>query len=196
MEGLGFSGRDVGVQTEMERSILEDRAELKTLRAYYGPAHPKVVAVAERIAQTENYLANYQGRVDKKLNQMQNNQLGPLLIRMVTPSGSAKQAAAAGEPVAAREFSEQARADGVNLNVDLSRIEDMERDLKSLRDWRDVLKNQIASVNMNEDHGDIRTAVSSARPQRSDASRIPRRGCRWWPLMPLAADGAGRSAWR
>ena len=73
MEGLGFNGRDVGVQTEMEKTIFEDRAELKTLQAYYGPAHPKVVAVAERIAQTENYLASYQGRVDKRLSQMQNS---------------------------------------------------------------------------------------------------------------------------
>ncbi len=157
LEGLGFSGRDVGVQTEMEKSILEDRAELKTLQAYYGPAHPKVVAVTERIAQTENYLATYQGKIDKRLSQLQNNQLGPMLLRMVQQRLNSSWQR---ENLLRTAFDE-ARAEGVNLNVDLSRIENMERDVKSLREWRDVLKNQIATINMKEDHGDIRTTVVS-----------------------------------
>ena len=40
-------------------------------------------------------------------------------------------------------------------------LELLEHDLKFLRDLRDVLLNKIASVDLRQDHGDIRTAVVS-----------------------------------
>ena len=73
---------------------------------------------------------------------------------------------------------EQARAEAVNLNGDLARLEILEHDLKWLRDLRDVLLNQIASIDLKQDHGDIRTAVVSepALPKTADLAEAAARG--------------------
>ena len=56
---------------------------------------------------------------------------------------------------------EQARGEAVSLIGDRERLQLLEHDLKFLRDLRDVLLNKIASVDLRQDHGDIRTAVVS-----------------------------------
>ena len=56
---------------------------------------------------------------------------------------------------------EHARQEAVNLNGELARLEMAEQDLKWLRELRETLLSQIASVDLKQDQGDIRTAVVS-----------------------------------
>ena len=60
MAGLGFSTQDAAMQAELEKDLLDDQAELRTLQEYYGPAHPRVMQVNQRISMNRGYLANYQ----------------------------------------------------------------------------------------------------------------------------------------
>ena len=174
LSGLGFNTRDATVQANLEKSLLEDQAHLKTMEAYYGPNHPEYQQVADRMRITQGYLASYQARMDEKLSQMRQHQLGPLLIQMVQQRLSESWQ----HENSLRANFEQARADAVNMNGDLARLEILEHDLRWLRELRDVLLNQIAGIDLKQEHGDIRTAVVS-EPQ------LPRKPV--WPKLPLVA---------
>jgi capsular exopolysaccharide synthesis family protein len=157
LSGLGFGARDATVQAEIEKQLLQDQAELTTLQGFYGPTHPKVAELAERTRRTEQYLSDYQVRVEQRLRQVRERQLGPMLQQMVQQRlGEAWQ-----HENALRTSFEKARLEAVNLNGDLAQVEILEHDLKWLRDLRDVLLNQIANIDLKQDRGDIRTAVVS-----------------------------------
>jgi capsular exopolysaccharide synthesis family protein len=127
------------------------------VQEYFGPAHPRVTELQERVRITEQYLNGYQERVNQKLARMRDTQLGPLLVQMLQQRLSE---AWEHEQSLLRGF-EQARQEAVNLNGELAQLEMAEQDLKWLRELRETLLNQIASIDLKEDQGGIRTAVVS-----------------------------------
>ena len=157
LSGLGFNQRDASVQAAIEKSLLDDRSDLRALNEFYGPHHPRVLDVANRVQTTETYLQSYQKRVDERLAQLRDNQLGPMLIQIAQQRlGESRE-----HEAAVRTSFEQSRQDAVQLNGDLAKLEILEHDLKWLRNLRDVLLNQIASIDVKQDRGDVRTAVVS-----------------------------------
>jgi capsular exopolysaccharide synthesis family protein len=165
LSGLGFNNRDAYSQGVLEKSLLDDQAELKTLEAYFGPAHPKVVEKQQKIQITQQYLLSYQDRVNQRLARVRDTQLGPMLMQMVqqrlSETWQHEQSLQRGFDVAQRE--------AVALNGDLARLEIVEHDLRWLRSLRETLLNQIASVDLKQDQGEIRTAVVS----EPAISRVP-----------------------
>ncbi len=174
LSGFGMGTRDIESQAQLEKSLLESQAELKTLHSFFGPAHPRVITVQERIRATSAYLAEYQARLDQKLLGIRDKQLGPMLSQMVQQ----RLDETCQHENSLRASFEQARREAVNLNGDMARLEILEHDLRWLRDLRDVLLNQIASVDLRQDHGDIRTAVVSEPV-------LPLSPV--WPKLPLVA---------
>lgn len=157
LSGLGFNQRDASVQAAIEKSLLDDRAQLKALQEFYGPQHPRVIDVANRVRNTETYIEGYQRRVDQRLAELRDRQLGPMLLQIAQQRlGEARE-----HEAALRTSFEQSRQDAVKLNGDMAKLEILEHDLKWLRDLRDVLLNQIASIDVKQDRGDVRTAVVS-----------------------------------
>src|SRR6185295_17706948 len=177
LSGLGFDTRDTNMRETLEKSLLEDRAELKNLQGYFGPQHPRVVDVTNRIKSTETYLSNFQSTVNQRLSQIRDKQLGPMLVQMVQQRLGETWT----HENSLRASFEQARAEAVNLNGDLARLEILEHDVKWLRDLRDVLLNQIASIDLKQDHVDIRTAVVSE-------PSMPKSPV--WPKLPFVAVGS------
>ena len=176
MAGLGFNPQDVTLQADLEKSLLEDQAELHTLQEYFGPVHPRVVQVQQRIGMNRQYLASYQTKVSERLAQMRDKQLGPLLLQM----GRQRLNEAWQHEASLQMTFEQARVEAVALIGDRERLQLLEHDLKFLRDLRDVLLNKIASVDLRQDHGDIRTAVVSE-------PTLPINPV--WPKLSLVAAG-------
>lgn len=174
MAGMGLGPRDLETQAQMEKTLLESQAELKTLQEYYGPAHPRVVAVQERIRATSGYLTQYQARAQQKTAGMRHAQLGPMLSQMVQQ----RLNETIQHENSLRQSFEQARREAVDLNGDMARLEILEHDLRWLRDLRDVLLNQIASVDLKQGHGDIRTAVVSEPVLPTSPV---------WPKLPMIA---------
>jgi len=172
LAGFGMGTRDVESQTNLEKTLLESQAELRTLQGFFGPAHPRVMAVQERIRATSAYLADYQSRLDQKLLGIRDKQLGPMLSQMVQQRLNETWQ----HENSLRNSFEEARHQAVNLNGDMARLEILEHDLRWLRDLRDVLLNQIANVDLKQDHGDIRTAVVSEPVLPSSPV---------WPKLPL-----------
>jgi capsular exopolysaccharide synthesis family protein len=172
LAGFGMGTRDVESQTNLEQTLLESQAELRTLQGFFGPAHPRVMAVQDRIRITSTYLADYQSRLDQKLLGIRDKQLGPMLSQMVHQRLNETWQ----HENSLRTSFEEARHQAVNLNGDMARLEILEHDLRWLRDLRDVLLNQIANVDLKQDHGDIRTAVVSEPVLPSSPV---------WPKLPL-----------
>ena len=56
LNSLGLGGRDSNSQASLEQNLLADRAELQTIQQNLGPNHPEVVALAERVRITEQFL--------------------------------------------------------------------------------------------------------------------------------------------
>lgn len=174
LAGLGFSSQDGLAQSNMEKSLLEDESQLRTLQAYYGTMHPRVTEIVDRIQITKQYLAGNQARIRQRMDQLHDRQFGPKLLQMVQQ----RVAEAWEHESALRTNFDQARSAAVSYTGDLEHLQILEHDVKVLRDFRDVLLNKIASIDLTQDHGDIRTAVVSEPV-------LPR----WaiWPKMSMVA---------
>jgi capsular exopolysaccharide synthesis family protein len=157
LSDLGLSGRDATVQAELEKSVLDDRAKLRTLEEHLGPNHPDVQEITQRIQLTEQYLAGYSGRVHDRLAALKDKQLAPMLLQLVRQKLTETTAQ---ENYLRQSFAE-AQAEAVRLNGDLAQIEILDHDVKWMRNLRDVLLNQIANIDLRQDQGEIRTAVVS-----------------------------------
>jgi capsular exopolysaccharide synthesis family protein len=178
MSGLGFNQRDASVQAAIEKSLLDDKAELKALLEFYGPQHPRVIDVTNRVRNTENYLDSYQQRVTERLANLRDTQLGPMLLQIAQQRlGEARE-----HEAAVRTSFEHARQDAVKLNGDIAKLEILEHDLTWLRNLRDVLLNQIASIDVKQDRGDVQTAVVSE-------PTLPRSPT--WPKLPIIMFACG-----
>lgn len=157
LSGLGFSSRDAVAQSNMEKSLLEDEAQLSTLRNYYGPLHPRVVETVDRVRVTRQYLAEYRTRVGQRMHQLRDGQLGQVLSQMVRQR---LKETWEHERALHANF-EAARTEAVAYTGEMERLQILEHDLKFLHEFRDVLLNKIASIDLKQNHGDIRTAVVS-----------------------------------
>lgn len=155
LTGLGFSDRDAQVQANLERTLLTDRAKLETVKQYLGPAHPKHAELAQRIQVTEKYLLDYRDRLSRSLSDLQDKQLGPMLLQMQQQS----LARAYQQESALRESFEAARQEAVMRNGELAMIETLEHDVQRLRNMHDALVSKIASADLWQQHGEIRLAV-------------------------------------
>ena len=155
LQTLGISPGGSYAQAEMERQLLESKADLKTLLEHLGPNHPEVIAKTDRIRMTEQYLLTYRQRISSRLKAMTNNQIGPMLVEMVQQKLS---------EMWHREQSLQAQYDdaqqqAINLNGRLAHIDMIEHELKWLRELHDILLEKLANINLKQGGQEIRTAV-------------------------------------
>ncbi len=152
---LGLSGRDSYTQATLEQNMLADRAELQTIQQNLGPNHPQVQALAEKVRQTEQYLASAQQRLGQRAAELGKGELGPWLLRMVAQRLDALQRE---EQMLTARF-EQARTEAIDLSGQLAQIEMLERDVKRLGDMDRVLQDQIDSLLLKQNGPEVRVAV-------------------------------------
>jgi polysaccharide biosynthesis transport protein len=167
---LGMDTNDAYTTGAVERGLLEDRTALRGMQEHLGPAHPEVASKIEKIRLTEQYLLEYQQRINRRVAEIQSTQLGPMLVQMVQQKlGESRQI----ENSLRREF-EEAQDQAVSLNGQLARVEIIERDMSWLRNLHDVLLTRIANINVKHDGQDIRTALVE-EPTMPSAPVYPKR---------------------
>ena len=155
MRSLGFNPRDAATQATLERDLLDERAELKTMREYLAAAHPEVLAKMERIRMKEEYLYNYPQRINEWLARIQDTQLRPKLVEMVKQ----KLAETLALEASVQKRYEQARGEANRLNIELATLEDNQRDLKRLRSWNEELLKKITDINLKQEGQEVRTEI-------------------------------------
>jgi polysaccharide biosynthesis transport protein len=152
---LGLGGRDTFTQANLEQSLITARADLQTAQQNLGPMHPEVVALAERVRLTEQFLNTTQERISQRLAGSRKNELGSWLLQIVQHKVDESRKK---ENILNARF-EETRAEAVNLSGQLAQIELLERDVKRLSDMNDVLLNQIASLDLKQNGREVRVAV-------------------------------------
>ena len=155
LSSLGFNAKDSQLQASLERQLLTDQAELKTMGEYVGPAHPEWIKVENRIRTTQRYMNERQGQVIQQMTHMQDTRLGPILIEM-TEQLLAKIWQ---QESSLRSAFDAASKEAIALSGNLAQIEILEHDVTRLRSLYDVLIEQIAATDLRQEHGDVRATV-------------------------------------
>ncbi|MGD0654540.1 MAG: polysaccharide biosynthesis tyrosine autokinase [Thermoguttaceae bacterium] len=155
LNSLGLGTQDVATQSNLAQSMLDARAKLETMQQNLGPKHPEVIALAEKIRLTEEFLQVYQQRASNQLADRCQSRLGPWLAQMLQQKLLEVRKK---EEILQAKF-EETRAEAVNLSGQLAQVELLERDIKRLGDMNDVLLNQIASLDLKQNGQDVRVAV-------------------------------------
>lgn len=152
LSSLGLGNRDSITQASMEKTLLDDRAQLMTIQQNLGPNHPEVITLAERVRMTERYLASAQDRITQRVANLSKSQLGPWLASMVRQKLNKSRTQ---EEILNARF-EETRAEAINLVGQLAQIEMLVGDVKRLTDMNEVLWKQIASLDLKQNGQDVR----------------------------------------
>ena len=155
LSSLGLGSRDANTQASLEQNLIAARAELQTAQQNLGPQHPEVIALAEKVRLTEQFLDFSQERISQRVAELRKSQLGPWLVQMVQQKLDESQKK---EEILKARF-EETRTEAINLSGQLAQIEMLERDVKRLSDMNDVLLNQIASLDLKQNGQEVRVAV-------------------------------------
>ena len=170
MRSLGFNPRDAATQATLERDLLDERADLKTMRKYLAAAHPEVLAKLDKIRIKEEYLYNYPQRINEWLTRIQDTQLRPKLVQMVRQKLDETSAL---ESTVQQRY-EQARAKASRLNVELATLENNQRDLRRLRSWNEELLKKITDINLKQEGQEVRTEITQD-PVAAARAMLPNR---------------------
>ncbi|MEA1952678.1 MAG: polysaccharide biosynthesis tyrosine autokinase [Planctomycetota bacterium] len=170
LRSLGFNPRDAATQATLERDLLDERAELKTMHEYLAAAHPEVLAKLDKIRMKEEYLYNYPQRINQWLTRIQDTQLRPKLVRMVSQKLDETRSL---ESTVQKRY-EQSRAEANRLNVELATLENNQRDLKRLRSWNEELLKKITDINLKQEGQEVRTEITQD-PVAAASPMLPNR---------------------
>lgn len=155
LDSMGLGDRDKQTRVAVEKQLLEDRAQLETLLEYYGDNHPKVIERRRKIEQMEGYLAQFDVVGGPRGMGGDDAQLARTIATILHQRLEAAQRQ---EQWLAQSF-EQAKQESIGLTSDMSRLDIVEHDLRWLRELRNTLLNQIASVDLRQENGGVRTTV-------------------------------------
>ncbi len=145
---LGTAGfRASTIETQLQRALTEDRAELNTMQQYLGQAHPMVVQKQNRIAEIEAHL--------RHIEQSRHEQFGLRLVQMVRQNlNEARQT----EEWLRIEL-QYARAEANKVNGLLAQLELMSRERDRLHQMHDVLRDKIGQFELQHEGQEFRIAV-------------------------------------
>ena len=155
LNSLGFSHQDAYMQARMEQGLIDNRAQLASMLRDLGPAHPKVEEMTNKIRQAEQYLLGYQQRVNRRLAEIQDTQLGPMLLQMVDQKLSETWQRE-------RSFEQQYRQaenQAVNLHTQITQLGNLEHQVQRLCDMHDAMVEKIKDTGVKQGGEEVRTAV-------------------------------------
>ena len=155
MTGLGFNKDEARARAEWERGLLKDFAKLESLSADYGPAHPRIIEIQNRIQLTRQYIAEYKKSIQKSFDELQATQLGPMLIQMIRQELSKSLQ----KESALRNSLEEARAEAIAHERDKSQLTILDQKVRRLQKLHEAFVEQISSVDLRQGSGEIRATI-------------------------------------
>ncbi len=152
---LGFGTQDAYIASQTTQQLLKDKAALESLRQVYGPQHKSVRSVEERIRITEQYLANRRVVQSAIMERTNNEQLGPMLLRIAEQQLA--QAFAHEQNLLASYHTEEAHA--IALDESNSRLKAAENKLVFLRNLQQALTERLKGINLDQGGGLLKTKI-------------------------------------
>ena len=149
---LNLNGPDAQFRNDLIQRQMEDWAKLAEMERHLGPANAKVLDLQATIRQRELSLPGAGDRLAQQFAQIQDSQLGPMLIELVQH----KLRAAWEYEQALKEERDRAEVEAVRIANQLVWLEDLERDRDFLRDELDVVMKHMNDVDLADEGQDVR----------------------------------------
>src|SRR5437667_3625988 len=140
-------------QENVRRAIVSDQLELERLTSTYGPKHPKVLMLEERIRLTSQSLTPEKMTPERK--RENEKELQDLAIKLL--ESDIKEAKSLEEDL--QKQCEAEKAVAVAFNAQRAPLVALEMDLRRLRSFYDTVNLRIRQVNLGGDAGAISTQV-------------------------------------
>ncbi|MGW8257551.1 MAG: GumC family protein, partial [Thermoguttaceae bacterium] len=170
MDNLGLAAYSGESKARLTERLLDAKAELETMQMNLGPKHPDVIAMAEKVRITEQFIRDPAQILGIKSRDAQ-TRFGDCLLQIVYQKIDELKKK---EEILKAKF-EESRAEAINLSGQLARVELLERDIKRLGDMNDILLNKLASLDLKQNGRDVRVTVIE-EPKVVSAPIWPRRG--------------------
>ncbi|QDU40080.1 Tyrosine-protein kinase YwqD [Maioricimonas rarisocia] len=164
----GIASGDVYTQSRMQQELLSAQTELRNKLSFYGPKHPEILELQDKIRITQQYLTDQPRMTSESVKRASTEDLGPRLLQMARHR---YLMAANQEQQLLAEF-ERERDNALQLNQQLAEIQIAELEIQRMRTYDDVLLDAITNIDLNKDNH-LRTAVIS-EPQVNPVPVSPR----------------------
>jgi succinoglycan biosynthesis transport protein ExoP len=167
LTSLGMSPQDLNVVEDQKKQLLTAQEELNSLANFFGPNHPRIAELKNRIAGIEQYLVSFQQNLGQRLGSENNSQLGLAIRRIIEQSVSQ---ALQKEQQLATSF-EEARKEAAQHSGDVVQLRMLEREVTRLESQYDLLFEKISTVDMRQEQAPIQaTVVREPVPDRIPVS--------------------------
>jgi len=155
LDSMGLSERNKDTRVSLEKQMLEDRAQLDTLLQYYGDNHPKVIERRKKIEQVTAYLRQFDSIVPGARLGENDAQLAQAVEQILRQR---LEATVRHEQWLQQSF-DQAKAESAGFASEIAKLDILEHDLRWLRELRNTILGQIASIDLRQEHGGVKTTV-------------------------------------
>jgi succinoglycan biosynthesis transport protein ExoP len=155
ISALGLSPQDMTLMKSQEQKLLDAQAELQRVSQFYGPSHPSVADLKQRIQVIEQYLADYSGHKADRLAAFGGKELGPMIQNMLEQSLKQAQEQERQLKVAFDQECSNARGQ----SKDLQNMQDINRDITRLETEYDELIGKITMVDTHQMQAPIQATV-------------------------------------
>jgi len=155
ISALGLTPQDLMLMKSQEQKLLDARTELQRAARYYGAAHPKVIALQERVHSIEQYLQAYHTQTSERLAGFGNGQLPVLLEKLIQQTLVQAELEERRLQLAFDEERDKARAQ----TGDMQKMLDTEREVARLEAEYDSLVSKIATVDIHQLQAPIQATV-------------------------------------
>jgi capsular exopolysaccharide synthesis family protein len=155
ISALGISPQDMMLINTQQQKLLEAQSELQKTAPFYGPAHPKVVELQERIQTIQQYLATYRADAGQRLASFGGSDLGPLLQKMLEQS----VAQTTHEEEQLQTAFNEARNVAVQQSAEIMQLQNLERDVRRLEEQQDILIQKMHNIDVEHFRAPIQATV-------------------------------------
>ncbi len=152
---LGLNQDDASLPTRILADLINAQADLATMGEDKGPRHPDVISKIDLIQMYEQSLADYRRQLDDRLAELQDTELGPILLDIV--QGELDEIWRFEDSLQTR-FN-QAKVEAIELNEQRGKLSLMKRDRENLLTSYDNLVNIITDIEFKDNGTEIRTKV-------------------------------------
>ncbi|MBC8117481.1 MAG: hypothetical protein H7062_24040, partial [Candidatus Saccharimonas sp.] len=156
---MGISSGDNYTLARFEEQLVTDRAELTKRQLTYGPNHPLVRTLEDRIQSTQHWLTERPKVTAAAMQELRERELGPRLWQMAQQ----RLHQAAAHEAGLRSDFEQEKSLAMGMNNDMAKMEIVESDLRHMRTFYDTIIDHMKKIDMGSDSGLKIKVVSEPR---------------------------------
>jgi capsular exopolysaccharide synthesis family protein len=154
MKEIGLETRQEWAVDQRQRQLVQDTAKLQEKQDVYGPNHPIITQLENRIASTRQWLTDHRYVVARSARMLRDRELTPRLLAMAEQ----QVAQSVEHERAIRLQVDQIKPHAINLNNQMAKIETLGLDMIRLRSSYDVLLERMKDIDLGKDNG-LRTSI-------------------------------------